>query len=71
MIESEVIDLIKFLNNSGADIKFLCYSLNYWCKELNSGSYNIIGDRIEAFSYLCVGAITNKRIQLIILIQNI
>ena len=64
-IEPEVIDLIKFLNNSGADIKFLeKRSIKITgVKELNSGSHNIIGDRIEAFSYLCVGAITNRRIK--------
>jgi|TARA_B100001741_G_scaffold172372_1_gene142218 UDP-N-acetylglucosamine 1-carboxyvinyltransferase len=64
-IEPEVIDLIKFLNNSGADIKFLGKrSIKITgVKELNSGSHNIIGDRIEAFSYLCVGAITNRRIK--------
>ena len=64
-IEPEVIDLIKFLNNSGADIKFLGKrSIKITgVKELISGSHNIIGDRIEAFSYLCVGAIINRRIK--------
>ena len=28
-----------------------------------NGVHNIIGDRIEAFSYLCVGAITNGKIK--------
>ena len=64
-IEPEVIDLINFLNNSGADIKFLGKrSIKITgIKELISGSHTIIGDRIEAFSYLCVGAITNKKIK--------
>ncbi len=64
-IEPEVIDLINFLNNSGADIKFLGKrSIKITgVKELISGSHTIIGDRIEAFSYLCVGAITNKKIK--------
>ena len=64
-IEPEVIDLINFLNNSGADIKFLGKrSIKVTgVKELISGSHTIIGDRIEAFSYLCVGAITNKQIK--------
>ena len=31
--------------------------------ELIKGDHTIIGDRIEAFSYLCVGAITNCKIK--------
>ena len=64
-IEPEVKDLIKFLNNSGAQIKFMgrrsikIVGVN----ELVNGDHSIIGDRIEAFSYLCVGAITNGRIK--------
>ena len=54
-IEPEVKDLIKFLNNSGAQIKFIgrrsikVIGVN----ELVNGEHTIIGDRIEAFSYLC------------------
>ena len=64
-IEPEVIDLINFLNKSGADIKFLGKrSIRIkGVKELINGTHTIIGDRIEAFSYLCVGAITNGRIK--------
>ncbi len=64
-IEPEVIDLINFLNKSGADIKFLGKrSIKVTgVKELINGVHNIIGDRIEAFSYLCVGAITNGKIK--------
>ena len=64
-IEPEVKDLIKFLNNSGAQIKFIGKrSLKIkGVRELNNGDHTIIGDRIEAFSYLCVGAITNSRIK--------
>ena len=64
-IEPEVIDLINFLNNSGADIKFLGKDLLKLkvLKNLINGNHNIIGDRIEAFSYLCVGAITNGKIK--------
>ncbi len=64
-IEPEVKDLIKFLNNSGAKIKFIgkrsikIQGVN----ELVNGDHTIIGDRIEAFSYLCVAAITNGRIK--------
>ena len=64
-IEPEVKDLIKFLNNSGAQIKFIgkrsikILGVN----ELVNGDHTIIGDRIEAFSYLCVAAITNGRVK--------
>ena len=65
-IEPEVIDLINFLNNSGANIKFLGKrSIKITgIKELIKGKHNIIGDRIEAFSYLCVGAITRGKIKI-------
>ncbi len=64
-IEPEVKDLIKFLNNSGARIKFIGKrSLKIvGISELNNGDHTIIGDRIEAFSYLCVAAITNGKIK--------
>ncbi len=64
-IEPEVKDLIKFLNNSGAQIKFIGRrSLKIrGVKQLINGEHTIIGDRIEAFSYLCVGAITNGKIK--------
>ncbi len=64
-IEPEVIDLINFLNNSGADIKFIGRRsiIIKGVKELIDGEHTIIGDRIEAFSYLCVGAITNRKIR--------
>ena len=64
-IEPEVKDLIKFLNNSGARIKFIGKrSLKIvGIGELNNGDHTIIGDRIEAFSYLCVAAITNGRMK--------
>ena len=69
-IEPEVIDLIDFLKKSGADIKFLgkrSIRIN-GIKELINGNHTIIGDRIEAFSYLCVGAVTKGKLKLIILI---
>ena len=64
-IEPEVKDLINFLNNSGAQIKFIGRrSLKIiGVNKLINGEHTIIGDRIEAFSYLCVGAITNGRIK--------
>ena len=63
-IEPEVKDLIKFLN-PGARIKFIGKrSLKIiGIDELINGDHTIIGDRIEAFSYLCVAAITNGRIK--------
>ncbi len=66
-IEPEVLDLIKFLNNSGANIKFVGKrSIKIkGVKELLSGTHKIIGDRIEAFSYLCVGAITKGEVEVI------
>ena len=66
-LEPEVTDLIKFLNNSGANIKFIGKrSLRIkGVKELISGNYKIIGDRIEAFSYLCVGAITKGSVKVV------
>tara|TARA_Y100000590_G_scaffold33150_1_gene36339 strand:+ start:1895 stop:3163 length:1269 start_codon:yes stop_codon:yes gene_type:complete len=65
-IEPEVIDLINFLNNSGANIKFLGKRsiIIKGVKELVNGTHTIIGDRIEAFSYLCVGAITKGKIKI-------
>ena len=65
-IEPEVLDLIKFLNDSGADIKFLGkrYIKIKGIKELINGNHTIISDRIEAFSYLCIGAITNNNIKI-------
>ena len=64
-LEPEVTDLIKFLNSSGANIKFIGKrSLRIkGVKELLSGNHKIIGDRIEAFSYLCVGAITKGSVK--------
>ena len=64
-LEPEVTDLIKFLNNSGANIKFIGKrSIRIkGIKELLSGNHKIIGDRIEAFSYLCVGAITKGSVK--------
>ncbi len=65
-IEPEVIDLIDFLKKSGADIKFLgkrSIRIN-GIKELINGNHTIIGDRIEAFSYLCVGAVTKGKIKI-------
>ena len=63
-IEPEVIDLINFLNKSGAKIKFIgkrVISIE-GIKELKEGDHEMIGDRIEAFSYLSVAVITKGQI---------
>jgi len=65
-IEPEVLDLIKFLKNGGAKI----YSTGkrtikiYGVKKLNGHHHEVIGDRIEAFSYLCTAAITKGKIKI-------
>ena len=66
-LEPEVLDLIKFLKNSGANINFIGKrSLKIkGVKELINGNHKIIGDRIEAFSYLCVGAITKGSVKVV------
>ena len=65
-IEPEVLDLINFLNKSGAKIKFVSKRTIKieGINELIYGKHEIIGDRIEAFSYLCVAAITKGEIML-------
>ena len=63
-IEPEVIDLINFLKKCGAKIKFIGKRTIQikGVKKLFGKEHEIIGDRIEAFSYLCVGAITRGKI---------
>ena len=65
-IEPEVLDLIEFLNKAGAKIKFIGKrSLKIiGVKYLNKVTHRVIGDRIEAFSYCCVAAITNGNLYL-------
>jgi UDP-N-acetylglucosamine 1-carboxyvinyltransferase len=65
-IEPEVLDLIKFLRNGGAQIKFVGKRTIkiYGVKKLNGCSHEVIGDRIEAFSYLCTAAITRGKIKI-------
>ena len=52
-------------NKNGAKINFIgkrsikIHGVN----ELVNGDHTIIGDRIEAFSYLCVAATTNGRVR--------
>ena len=64
-IEPEVIDLITFLKNGGAKIKQAGKRTIkiFGVKKLLGCSHKIIGDRIEAFSYLCAGVITKGNIR--------
>ena len=66
-IEPEVIDLISFLNNS-SNSKFIKFTGKRTLQirgitKLIRGSHKVIGDRIAAFSYLCVGVITRGKIK--------
>ena len=66
-IEPEVIDLISFLNNS-SNSKFIKFTGKRTLQikgitKLIKGSHKVIGDRIAAFSYLCVGAITRGKVK--------
>ena len=65
-IEPEVLDLIEFLNKAGAKIKFIGKrSLKIiGVRNLTKVTHRVIGDRIEAFSYCCVAAITNGNLYL-------
>ena len=64
--EPEVLDVIKFLKNGGAQINFIGKRTIkiYGVKKLNGCSHEVIGDRIEAFSYLCTAAITRGKIKI-------
>ena len=66
-IEPEVLDLISFLNNS-SNSKFIKFTGKRTLQikgitKLIKGSHKVIGDRIAAFSYLCVGVITRGKIK--------
>ena len=66
-IEPEVIDLINFLNAS-SETKFIRFKGKRMIqikgiKKLIRGTHRVIGDRIEAFSYLCAGAITRGKVK--------
>ncbi len=65
-IEPEVLDLIKFLNNGGAKVHFKGKRTIKICgvKKLKGHTHEVIGDRIEAFSYLCTAAITKGKIKI-------
>ncbi len=66
-IEPEVLDLISFLNNS-SNLKFIKFTGKRTLQikgitKLIKGSHKVIGDRIAAFSYLCVGVITRGKVK--------
>ena len=66
-IEPEVLDLISFLNNS-SNSKFIKFTGKRTLQikgitKLIKGSHKVIGDRVAAFSYLCVGVITRGKIK--------
>ena len=63
-IEPEVLDVINWLNKCGAKIKFIGKRTIQikGVKKLFGRGHKIISDRVEAFSYLCVGAITRGKI---------
>ena len=64
--EPEVLDVIKFLKNGGARIYFIGKRTIkiIGVKKLNGCSHEVIGDRIEAFSYLCAAVITKGKIKI-------
>ena len=61
-IEPEVIDLIKFLNKSGSNIRFVSKRsvIIKGVKNLKGIKYKIMPDRIEAGTYIIASAITNS-----------
>ena len=65
-VEPEIIDLINFLNLSGAKISFGSKRslVITGVKKLNSITYSIIPDRIEAGTYAIASLITNGKITL-------
>ena len=65
-IEPEVIDLIKFLNESGSNIRFISKRsvIINGVKNLKGIKYKIMPDRIEAGTYIVASAITNSSLTL-------
>jgi UDP-N-acetylglucosamine 1-carboxyvinyltransferase len=65
-IEPEIIDLINFLNKSGANIKFIAKRslLIKGVKSLNGVKYSIMPDRIEAGTYMIASGITQSSLTL-------
>ena len=65
-MEPEIEDLAKFLNKMGAKIEGA--GTNFikitGVEKLKEISYNIMPDRIEAGTFLCIGAVTAGKIEL-------
>lgn len=63
--EPEIDDLANFLNSLGAKISGMGTSVIVveGVSELGGGSYEAIGDRIEASTYIAAGLATNSRIE--------
>lgn len=58
-IEPEIIDLCRFLNKCGGSIKIKNRTISIkGVSRLEPVEYSIIPDRIEALTYICMGAIT-------------
>ena len=64
--EPEIVDLQNFLNKMGAKIKGAGTDEIeiYGVKKLKEISYNIMPDRIETGTFLCMGAISGGRLEL-------
>jgi UDP-N-acetylglucosamine 1-carboxyvinyltransferase len=62
--EPHIDSLIDFLNSCGAEIKKINDELHIVGKELHGGDISIIGDMIEAGSYIAAGLITGGRVGL-------
>jgi UDP-N-acetylglucosamine 1-carboxyvinyltransferase len=64
--EPEIVDLAKFLNAMGADISGAGESSIFinGVDELTGCDYEVMGDRIEAMTYIMAGFITNSKIRI-------
>ena len=65
-MEPEIVDLQNFLNRMGAKIEGAGTNVIRitGVKKLKDVSYNIMPDRIEAGTFLCMAAATNGKIEL-------
>ena len=65
-IEPEILELIRFLNSAGAKIKFLGkrYLMIEGVDSLNSISFNIMGDRIEAGTFSVLACLNQGELEI-------
>tara|TARA_B100000700_G_scaffold327170_1_gene440897 strand:- start:1177 stop:2436 length:1260 start_codon:yes stop_codon:yes gene_type:complete len=65
-IEPEIKDLINFLKSSGAQIKWIGKRTLeiFGVKSLNSTSYSVMGDRIEAGTFCVASVLTNGNLKI-------